>query len=295
MSELVTRFRYALCYLVLLAVSVVSMTSEREPIGTGPASALVLGVATPLQRLVTRPIDFVRWVWRDYLALVDVRSENLELRVIIARLQNENLSYREALVASERFQRLADFRARHDAPMVPANVVAQDLSPWFRSVVIDRGAEAGIEAGMPVINEHGVVGRVVGVTGSASKVLLVVDMQSRIDAFVQRSRARGIVRGQSSRECAFDYVMRNDDVRPGDLLLTSGLDAIFPKGLVVGTVETMEREPYGLFQRAQIQPVVDFRDLEEVFVILERREAPAAPGFEAAQAPVTLADAGDTP
>ncbi|MEE2703038.1 MAG: rod shape-determining protein MreC [Myxococcota bacterium] len=295
MSELLNRFRYALCYLVLLSVSVISMTSEREPAGTGPTSALVLELATPLQRLVTGPIDFVRGVWREYLALVGVRSENRELRGIIARLQTENLSYREALVASERFQRLADFRARHDAPMLPANVVAQDLSSWFRSVVIDRGTDAGIEAGMPVINEHGVVGRVAGVTKGASKVLLVVDMQSRIDAFVQRSRARGIVRGRTSRECAFDYVMRNDDVRPGDLLLTSGLDAIFPKGLVVGTVQTVEREPYGLFQRAAVQPVVDFRDLEEVFVILERRKAPADPGFEAPPGPVTMADAGEKP
>ncbi len=274
MSELLTRFRYPLTYLLLVSVCAVSLTSGGGPAGAGLVSRSVLRLAAPLERVVTSPVMFVRGLWRDYVHLVGVRSENEELRLIVARLEGENMGYREAIVASERFQRLLDFRDRHDSPTVPANVVAQDLSSWFRSIVIDRGTDAGIETGMPVINERGVVGVVAGTAPGASKVLLVVDLQSRIDAYVQRSRARGSVRGRTGYDCDFDYVLRGADVRPGDVLLTSGLGAVYPKGLVLGTVSEVERRPFGLFQRARVRPAVDFRGLEEVFVILERREIP---------------------
>ena len=158
--------------------------------------------------------------------------------------------------------------------MVPANVVAHDLSSWFRSIIIDQGSTSGIRAGMPVITDSGVVGVVAGTTPRAAKVLLIVDAQSRVDAYVQRSRARGAVRGSSASDCAFEYVLRDDDVRQGDQLLTSGLGAVYPKGLVIGRITSVERQPYGLFQRARIEPAVDFRQLEEVFVILESRELP---------------------
>ena len=108
----------------------------------------------------------------------------------------------------------------------------------------------------------------------ASKVLLVIDPQSRVDGYVQRTRARGTVRGRATEEAEFEYVLREEDVQPGDLVLTSGLGGVYPKGLVVGRVARVRRKPYGLFQRAVVEPAVDFRKLEEVFVILDRRELP---------------------
>lgn len=279
MSDLLSRFRYPLAYLLLGLLCVASMASQRSPAPLGVGSRLVLGLAVPLQQMVTLPLRQLRGVWGDYVALVEVREVNARLAERVARLEDENLQYREAIVSSERFQRLAGFRARGDVPMVPASVVGQDLSPWFRSVVIDQGSAAGIRAGMPVITDLGVVGVVSGTTPSASKVLLVVDPQSRVDAYVQRSRAQGTVRGRTDSACDFDYVLREDDVQEGDLLLTSGLGAVYPKGLTVGRVSRVERKPYGLFQAAELEPAVDFRRLEEVFVILERRELPDAEAF----------------
>ena len=163
--------------------------------------------------------------------------------------------------------------------MVPANVVAEDLSPWFQAVIIDQGSASGIGPGMPVITDSGVVGVVVGTTPGASKVLLILGPQSRVDVYIQRTRARGSVRGRSQQDCELAYVLREEDVRPGDLVLTSGLAAVYPKGLVVGEVSRVERLPHGLFQHAELQPAVDFRKLEEVFVILERRQLPADEEF----------------
>jgi rod shape-determining protein MreC len=132
---------------------------------------------------------------------------------------------------------------------------------------------------MPVITDEGLVGVVVGTTPRAAKVLLTIDLQSRVDAYVQRTRARGTLRGTSRQTCEFEYVLRDDDVREGDLLLTSGLGDLFPKGLVVGRVTKVERQPYGLFQRAEVKTAVDLQRLEEVFVLLQQPELPAEEAF----------------
>ncbi len=279
MSDLLRRLSYPLTYLSLVSLCVVGILSHREPTQLGMAPRLVLAITLPLQRVVTFPVRETARLWNEYVGLIHVRQENEQLRGQITDLELENLQYREAIVSSERFQRLSGFRAKREIPMVPANVVAEDLSPWFQAVIIDQGSAADIGPGMPVITDSGVVGVVSGTTPGASKVLLILDPQSRVDVYVQRTRARGSVRGRSEQDCELAYVLREEDVRVGDLVLTSGLAAVYPKGLVVGHVSRVERLPYGLFQRAELRPAVDFRKLEEVFVILERRELPADEEF----------------
>jgi rod shape-determining protein MreC len=280
LGELLRRFRYPLAYLLLSALCVISMVTERRHAPLDPASRALVALTVPLERMVTLPVHEIRGWWDELVVLVQVREQNDQLRQHIARLEEENLQYREAIVSSERFQRLAGFRESHEVPMVPANVVHQDLSPWFRSVIIDQGTAAGIRPGMPVVTDLGVVGVVSGTAPSASKVLLLIDPQSHVDAYVQRSRARGSVRGAKGRECSFEFVLRDEDLAVGDLLLTSGMGEVFPKGLVIGHVTSVERRPYGLFQEAQIKPAVDFGKLEEVFVILEQRELPEDDAFD---------------
>ncbi len=274
MSDLLRRLSYSLIYLALVSLSVVGMLSNQGPAELGLARGLVLSVTLPLQRVVTFPVHEGARLWNEYVGLIHVRKENERLLGRVNELELENLQYKEAIVSSERFQRLRGFRAKREIPMVPANVVAEDLSPWFQAVIIDQGSSAGIGPGMPVITDSGVVGMVAGTTPGASKVLLILDPQSRVDVYIQRTRARGSVRGRSEQDCELAYLLREEDVRPGDLVLTSGLAAVYPKGLVVGEVSRVERLPYGLFQHAELRPAVDFRKLEEVFVILERRELP---------------------
>jgi rod shape-determining protein MreC len=282
LSELLRRFRFALCYFALASLCALGMASRKAPAEIGFAPRLVLNLSLPLERMVTLPLSELRGVWGDYLALVGVREENERLRGRLARAEEENHQYREAILSSERFQKLAGFRAQREIPMVPANVIHQDLSPWFQSLIIDQGAAAGIRPGMPVITDSGVVGLVSGTTPGASKVLLVVDPQSRVDAYVERTRARGTVRGTSGHDCDFEYVLRHENIEEGDLLLTSGMGTVYPKGLVVGRVASVDRKTSGLFLGAKITPAVDFSRLEEVFVILEQRQIPAEESFSAA-------------
>ncbi len=262
MSDLLRRLSYSLTYVTLVSLCAVGMLSHRGPAELGLARRLVLSVTLPLQRVVTFPVHEAGRLWNEYVGLIHVRNENERLRGRVGDLELENLQYREAIVSSERFQRLSGFRAKREVPMVPANVVAEDLSPWFQAVIIDQGSASGIGPGMPVITDSGVVGVVVGTTPGASKVLLILDPQSRVDVYIQRTRARGSVRGRSQQDCELAYVRREEDVRPGDLVLTSGLAAVYPKGLVVGEVSRVERLHFGLFQYAELQPAVDFRKLE---------------------------------
>ena len=281
MGELLSRFRYPLTWLFLALTCVGAMTSQGRPGRLGPGSRVVLELTLPLQQMVTLPVEKVQSLWQRYVHLVGVVEENAELRSQVARLTEENTQYREAVVSARRFDELDDLRRSLDLRMVPANVAAHDLSAWFRSIVIDQGGRAGIRPGMPVMAEGGgVVGVVAGVTDEASKVLLIIDSQSRVDAYVQRSRARGSVAGGGDRACGFDYALRDADVDVGDLLLTSGLGAVYPKGLVLGRISEIERRRYGLFQRASVEPAVNFRQLEEVFVILDQRELPPPEAFE---------------
>jgi rod shape-determining protein MreC len=279
-TELLRRFRYPLTYLLLTCLCIIRLTASPAPTEFSLPGRVLLELTVPVERMVTLPVTFVRRLWRGYIALVGIQRENLRLREQIVDLEEENLQYREAIVASERFRKLRHLQERNDLRMVPAAVIAQDLSPWFRSVIIDRGSSMGITTGMPVIADAGVAGVVAGTTPDAARVLMVIDPQSRIDVYVQRTRTRGTVRGRSTETCGFEYVLRDEDVEVGDLLLTSGLDLVYPKGLPVGRVSEVHRKPYGLFLTAELEPSVDFRRLEEVFVILDQKEVPTPEDFE---------------
>jgi len=278
-GDLLSRFRYPLTYLVLSLAATLSLASQERSVSMGFASQMLLEVTVPLQEMVALPVREVRDLWEGYVDLVGVRRDRDAIRDEVAKLRDENLQLREALVASDRYKRFGDFQDEHDLPLLPADVSAEDLSPWFKSITIDKGSSDGVQPGMPVITHAGLVGVVSGTSPRFARVLLMVDPQSQVDTYTQRSRARGSARGRADGSCTLQYVLREADIQVGDDLLTSGLDSIYPKGLRVGRVSHVESEPYGLFQRVEVEPAVDFYALEEVFVVLERREMPAVNQF----------------
>jgi rod shape-determining protein MreC len=149
-------------------------------------------------------------------------------------------------------------------------VVGQDVSPWFRSVLVDRGSRDAIRPGMPVVTEEGVVGLVTATAPHASRTMLLLDNQSAVDCLVERSRARGIVRGDGTDRLSFEFFVRGDDVQVGDVVITSGFGGVYPKGLRVGEVSEVSPEGQRLVRRALLRPAVDFGRLEQVFVMLWR-------------------------
>jgi len=261
--------------IALVAVALVSMVSDRRALMAGGrelpwGAGAILDLAVPVQKLIAMPAGIVRDAWRHYLDLVGVQEENERLRARLARLAEDNLQLQEALVASGRLQQIAEMRDDFEIPMLPSELVGGDVSPWFRSVSFDRGLGDGVRSGMPVISEDGLVGLVTAVSQRASRTMLLLDRQSAVDGTVQRSRARGIVRGRGSDELEFEFVVRGGDVRVGDIVITSGLGGVYPKGLRIGQVTAVSDPGARLLQTATVAPAVDFGRLEQVFVMLRR-------------------------
>jgi len=272
--EIRNGLRLAIVAVGLVAVALVSMVVDgRRVRGGGELSwwtGAALDVAAPVQRMMSTPVDAIHDLWVDYVDLVGVRRENDELRARLAGLSDENLQLREALVASGRLERIAEMREAFDVPMLPGELVGADASPWFRSVPIDRGRSQGVRSGMPVISEEGLVGLVRSTSRNASKAMLLVDRQAAVDGIIQRSRLRGIVRGLGGEELGFEFVARGADVEVGDVVITSGVGGVYPKGLRVGEIAAVADSDSPLLRTATLRPAVDFARLEQVFVMLRR-------------------------
>lgn len=275
MPDLLKRLGAPLVVVSLLLVAVVSMVVDRRRVGEQLDSlpwwrATILEVSAPIGRLVSAPVDGVKGFYRDYLDLLAVRSENARLVQRLAEIESENVQFREALVTSGNLERVAAMRDEVEIPMLPAEIVGLDVTPWFRSVLIDRGSEHGVVPGNPVVTQEGVVGVVTGTSPHAAKTMLLLDRQSAVDALVQRSRARGIVRGDGRTSLEFEFFVRESDVVVGDEVITSGLGGIYPKGLRLGRVVEVGEATGQLTQVAVVRPAVDLGRLEQVFVMLRR-------------------------
>jgi rod shape-determining protein MreC len=272
MSEFLRRIRLPLLFAALLLGTLALMLGDRRAAGDDRhwLSRALLELAAPVQKAVTRPVHYVGDTWRRYVALVDLRSENEALRAELARLEEENLQYREALVTSGQLRRIAEMRRDFEVPLLPAEVVGQDASPWFRSLLLDRGQAADVRSGMPVMVDQGLVGLVSATSLHAARTMMILDRRSAVDAMIQRSRARGLVRGLGNGELEFEFMVRGDDVAAGDEVITSGIGGVYPKGLRIGTIREVKADRSELLHTARVQPSVDFGRLEQVFVMLHR-------------------------
>lgn len=239
-----------------------------------PAEKLVIEVTAPFQKLITETFHLTKQFWHNYFYLVNLRQENKKLKRRIDALRMENSRYRENLATHRRLQELLHFEESLRRPTLAAQVIGLDPTGWFKSVIIDKGKNDGLQVDMPVVNASGVVGKIVSISGDYAKVLLIIDQNSAVDALAQRSRDRGMARGLAHQLCALEYVLKSSDVRVGDSVVTSGLGGIFPKGLPVGRILRVKNLPGNLFKEIELRPTVDFSKLEEVLVILEVRGHP---------------------
>jgi rod shape-determining protein MreC len=275
MREILARLRLPLLFATLLVLTLASMVADRRALEGGGRehswwTGVLLEIAVPIQKLLTLPIEMTSGAWSRYVALVDLKAENEHLRERLTRLEEQNLQFREALVASGNLNRIVEMREGFEVPLLPSAVVGQDVSPWFRSVLLDRGGSHEVRSGMPVVTDRGLVGLVTATSPRAARAMLMLDRQSAVDGIVQRSRARGIVRGRGTGRLEFVLVVRGDDVQVGDVVITSGLGGVHPKGLRIGEVTEVNTDETELLHTATLRPAVDFGRLEQVFVMLHR-------------------------
>jgi len=234
-----------------------------------PLEQIVIETIAPFQKFIQRTVNAIQGVWAKYFHLIEVYSENLRLQRQMDVLKMENAQMKETLATHQRLQELLQFKKTIDYPVIAAQVIGKDPSGLFQSVMIDKGKNSGLAVNMPVVNAEGVVGQLVSVSSDYAKVLLIIDQNSAVDCIIQRSRDKGIVKGISSKECKLDYVLKTSDVTIGDMVVTSGMVRMFPKGIPVGEVIEVNNQPGELFKDVKIKPMVDFSKLEELLVILK--------------------------
>ena len=234
-----------------------------------PAEQIIIEIVAPLQKFILQTIRTTEGVWLKYFHLINVRDENRDLKREIDTLRMENNQYRELLTSNKRLQNLFQFKETLNYPVLAVEVIGWDPTGWFKSVIIDKGASSGLKVNMAVVNASGVVGRLVSVSPNYAKVLLIIDQNSAVDCIIQRSREKSILKGFTSKICKLDYMVKTSDVVVGDMVITSGMGRVFPKGLPVGEVIEVVNRPGELFKDIKVRPVVDFSKLEELLVILK--------------------------
>jgi len=254
--------------IVLIVVNVTILYISGSRYNSSAFGRVVIFFVAPMQEAVTDSIRFAKGIWNHYFYLVSVTQENENLKKELNRAVAKNSQYNEIKLSNQRLRNLLNFKETTTSKILAAEVISIDPSSWFKAVIIDKGSTDGVSVGLPVVIRQGIAGQVVDVSSHYSKVMLIIDRNSSVDALVQRTRARGIIKGEATGECLFKYVLRRDDVRVGDKIVASGLDGVFPKGLPVGDVKEVVRRNSGVFQEVRVVPYIDFEKLEEVLVIL---------------------------
>jgi rod shape-determining protein MreC len=269
--------------LVLIAAVVVHIILISGQVNTRTGVPLLqvatFGAFAELQRATMNTISSVRNVWTGYVDLTAVQKENEELKRQLQDVQVRLQEERAFAQRTESLRQLLELRDRAGVNTVAAEVIGAGAATDVRSYTIDKGSSDGVQRDLAAISPAGVVGRVIMPSRRAAQVQLLIDRNAAAAALIERTRAQGMVLGQGGDALLMEYVPGTADVKPGDLVLTSGMDAIYPKGFVIGTVESVDRGP-GSFHKITIRPAVDFSRLEEVLVVTTPTSVKAAQAAE---------------
>ncbi len=260
--------RKALIIVIVIALPLLSINMKRnpdeDPWYKKPFSAAV----SLIQGGYSTFTSGVRGTTSLYLKLIGIKKANLALQKENEELRAQLGALTELKLENERLTKLLDFKRSTSMELLAAKVIARDLSLDHASIRINRGTRHGLKKLQGVITVEGVVGYVWKTETDSSQVVVLTDRSAAIDALVQRTRARGLVSGKNLTTCRLRYLERADDVAPGDMIVTSGLNGYFPKGFPIGKLTSVRKTDFGISQEAELQPVVNPANLEEVFVVL---------------------------
>jgi rod shape-determining protein MreC len=275
MESVLGRYRNLTILVGVLFLQVLGLAVQVKRSGEADHSRLIriwaVGAITPLERGLVWVQNGTNNLWRNYFFLRGVRAENRQLKEQIEQMRLQQVRLSEEAAQARRLQSLLAFKEQFIAKTIPAQVIGSSGSDLSRFVYIDKGANDRIEPDMAVITAGGIVGKVLRVYPSTSQVLLINDQSSGVGALLEKSRLQGVLRGSPNGELILERVMSDEQVAPGDAVLSSGGDQIFPKGLPVGTVIRVSPGKE-LFLSIRVKPAADLSRLEEVLVVTEKHE-----------------------
>jgi rod shape-determining protein MreC len=262
------RIRWWPIVIVLLAATVVLLNTR--PIDT--PRDVAARITLPVQRVLREAGNELRSATGAVGDSTTLRQQTAELEKAVASLTVENLRLKEVEAENVRLRSLLQFRDANPSytykgGQVVGRVVASEPSAVAQSILIDIGSNNGIEPGMPVVTELGLVGRVTDVYNNAARVLLITDSSSNVNTMLQNTRLRGILRGRTGQSPIMDYLPQDQSILVGEIVVTSGEGGRFPVGIPVGQVVEVEQNDVEMFQRAVVRTTVDFDTLETVLVV----------------------------
>ena len=270
-------------FLALASVSIILLILSSTG-RMGPVEGVLSAVSRPFLKVfndVGRQVDNLASTVRD---LSTLRSNNNRLQALVDTLTIDNARLADAQIENQQMRELLRFRQLNPfydfrGGQVIAQVVSRGPTNYLSSLSIDLGTEQGIAAGMPVVTERGLVGRVQKVGPTTATVLLITDPASGVQAMIKRenSRAVGVVSGVAGSQPMMDYIAQEADVAAGDEVITSGLGGNFPKGLTIGQVVEVKKRDFDMYQQAVVRPTVDFNRLEFVLIITNFQPLPGQP------------------
>jgi rod shape-determining protein MreC len=273
--------KHARLLLVLLAaLTLLALERARPDEGLWVAEAIA-AVTAPVQAAFARIHRGATGLWTTYLEWRALRADAERLRAEVAALRLSQMRQDELEAENDRLRALLKLRDRLAVPTIGAEVVAREWNGFTRGLTINRGRASRLERLAPVIVIRGVVGRVVEIRQSSAVIQLVTDPASSIGGVVNRTRAQGLVEGVAGGRLRLKLAAREEGVTPGDLVSTSGVGGLFPKGIPLGRV-TRVRAPTGLFRIVDLEPAVDPATVEEVLVLPRGLPGDLAPKFSGA-------------
>jgi rod shape-determining protein MreC len=280
MESVLGRYRNLIVLVGVLFAQVLGLAVQVKRTTDSESTRLIriwaVGTVTPLEKALVWVQTSSGNLWHNYFYLRGVRAENRSLKAQIERMSLERVRMSQDADQARRLQALLAFKEQFISRTMAAQVIGSSGSELSRSVYIDKGESDGIKPDMAVITADGIVGKVLRVYGSTSLVLLVDDQTSGVGALLDKTRLQGILRGTPSGEVVLEKVMSDETVPAGELVLTSGGDGIFPKGLLVGRV-TKVSPGSELFLNIRVRPAADLSKLEEVLVVTKIDERQAEP------------------
>ena len=254
--------------ILLAAILIVLSYNLKQKSPAWLIKKVVLEVAAPVQNILNVSVKSISDAWSRYLFLVGIEEENKNLKKKIDDLKAQLILYQEGYLQAERLRNLLALKDDYNFKFVTACVIGREQVALSKTVVINKGTAHGLNAGMPVLAGSGLVGRVIDVSWHAAKILLLIDESSNIDAIVQRNRTQGIIRGAGSQGYVLKYISKTQDVEEGDVIISSGIGGVFPKGMMIGQVSRIDKQEAGLFLKINVVPSIDFSKLEEVLVLI---------------------------
>jgi rod shape-determining protein MreC len=280
MENFISRYRnvsflVAILFAQVLALAVqVKRSTDNKP--TRLVRVWTVSAVTPFEKTIVWIQNGSANLWHNYLYLRGVRQENRDLKAQIERLRLQEVRLKDDAEQARRLQVLLGFKEQYISKTLAAQVIGSCGSDKSQCVYIDKGAQDGIGPDMAVITADGVVGKVLRAFGSTSQVLLIDDQTSGVGVILEKSRLQGILRGSPSGDVVLEKVMSDEQVQPGETVLTSGGDLVFPKGMPVGTVSSVSKGTES-FLSIRVKPASNLAKLEEVLVITKKEEKqPAA-------------------